>query len=69
MAYHKFLDEYSQQPYGMCEVFYVDQAEAKFGFDGPGWYWHACFPGCLPDSDPNGPFDTEDAACDDAGVA
>lgn len=21
-----------------------------------GWYWWSCFPGCLPDSDPIGPF-------------
>jgi hypothetical protein len=25
----------------------------------PGWYWWACFPGCLPDGEPNGPFDSE----------
>src|ERR1017187_2208461 len=24
-----------------------------------GWYWWSCFPGCLPDSEPNGPFDTQ----------
>lgn len=36
---------------------------------GPGWYWWACFPGCLPDSDPIGPFDTEGKALDDARVA
>lgn len=23
------------------------------------WYWWSCFPGCLPDSDPIGPFATE----------
>lgn len=23
------------------------------------WYWWSCMPGCLPDSDPHGPFDTE----------
>ena len=22
----------------------------------PGWYYWYCFPGCLPDSDPTGPF-------------
>ena len=27
-----------------------------------GWYYWACFPGCLPDSDPIGPFDTEEEA-------
>lgn len=25
-----------------------------------GWYWWACFPGCLPDGEPNGPFATEE---------
>ena len=29
------------------------------------YYWY-CFPGCLPDSDPIGPFDTEDEALADA---
>lgn len=28
----------------------------------PGWYYWSCFPGCLPDSDPIGPFDSADAA-------
>lgn len=32
----------------------------------PGWYWQACFPGCLPDGEPNGPFDTEELAIADA---
>lgn len=27
-----------------------------------GWYWQACFPGCLPDGDPFGPFDSALAA-------
>ena len=31
-----------------------------------GWYWWTCLPGCLPDSDPSGPFDTEEEALDDA---
>ncbi len=30
-----------------------------------GVYWWACFPGCLPDSDAFGPFDTEKAALED----
>jgi len=32
----------------------------------PGWYWWACFPGCLPDSAPFGPFETEAEAEADA---
>ncbi len=31
-----------------------------------GWYWWACFPGCLPEGDPNGPFETEADALADA---
>lgn len=34
--------------------------------EGAGWYWWACFPGCMPDSDPFGPFTTEDEAIADA---
>lgn len=32
----------------------------------PGWYWWSCLPGCLPDSDPTGPFATEAEALADA---
>jgi len=31
-----------------------------------GWYWRACFPGCLPDGDPVGPFESELDAISDA---
>lgn len=31
-----------------------------------GWFWQACFPGCLPDGDPVGPFATRDEALADA---
>ena len=30
------------------------------------WFWQACFPGCLPDSDPYGPFATRAEALADA---
>jgi len=32
----------------------------------PGWYYWYCSPGCLPDSDPYGPFGTEAEALEDA---
>jgi len=35
----------------------------------PGWYWRSCFPGCLPDGDPPGPFDTKAEALADAQAA
>jgi hypothetical protein len=31
-----------------------------------GFYWWACFPGCLPDGDPMGPFATQAEALADA---
>ena len=31
-----------------------------------GWYWWACFPGCMPTGDPLGPFETEAEAIADA---
>ncbi len=45
------------------EVFYVNGKSGAAGdftdlFE-KGWYWWSCFPGCLPDSDPFGPFATE----------
>lgn len=57
-----------------AEVFYMSAAKIEdydwFDEDGEvrpeGWYYWACLPGCLPDSDPVGPFDTEQEAIDDA---
>lgn len=31
-----------------------------------GWYWQSCSPGCLPDGDPNWPFESEELALSDA---
>lgn len=31
-----------------------------------GWYWWPSFPGCLPDGEPNGPFETEEEAIENA---
>jgi hypothetical protein len=53
-GYHSFEDE-TDRPYGSFEVFYDD-----------GWYWWACFPGCIPDGEPNGPFETSKEAWEDA---
>ena len=64
------------------EVFYISRKEARHQaciaavfddgetdvtlFTDAGWYWWACFPGCLPDGDPIGPFKTEALALADA---
>lgn len=34
--------------------------------DKAGWCWWTCLPGCLPDSDVSGPFDTETDCLNDA---
>ena len=36
------------------------------GYTEAGWYWWSCSPGCLPDSDPSGPFASEEEALRDA---
>lgn len=53
------------------EVFFVDASTASVtDHDGNplprGWYWWSCFPGCMPDGDPNGPFKTQASAKRDA---
>ena len=56
------------------EVFYVEADDPQWcGVDGDstetlpkGWYYWFCFPGCLPDSSPQGPFTTEAEALADA---
>jgi hypothetical protein len=67
----------ASDPYSLpdVEVFY-DDADSVNGharnFDGEGnpveagWYWWSCFPGCLPNSDPVGPFATAQEALADA---
>ena len=34
--------------------------------DGKGWFYWYCFPGCLPDTEAVGPFDTSEEAATDA---
>lgn len=60
------------------ETFYVSEVEARGNamndsegeepspMTEAGWYWWPCFPGCLPDGEPIGPFATEAAAVADA---
>lgn len=43
----------------------IDALIAQEGITG-GWYWWSCFPGCLPDGEPMGPFATQAEALADA---
>jgi len=67
------------EPYALpnAEVFYFSQLEANYNLENldhadeytlteAGWYWWSCFPGCLPDGEANGPYDTESEAIADA---
>ena len=76
-GYHSFHAPETQEPFGSFEVFWEDGAIyedgeriAQVNAEGEeisrGWYWHACFPGCLPDGDPSGPFATSRDAREDA---
>ena len=60
------------------EVFHMSRADMELGTiwesqDDPGefwaetgWYWWTCFPGCMPDGPPVGPFETEALALADS---
>jgi len=48
------------------EVWHSGDPQTDSDLDGPGWYYWFCFPGCLPDGDPIGPFATQAAALADA---
>jgi len=56
-GYHAFVGD-NGDDFGQFEVFWHA--------DEPGWYWWACSPGCMPDSDPIGPFRTSADAYRDA---
>jgi hypothetical protein len=77
MSQHYSASFLEDDPHALpnIETFYLNGAR-KFrqsqigclaGYE-PGWYWWSCFPGCLPDGDPYGPFKTEALALADARV-
>lgn len=73
-GYHQFKGngegEAGFVQYGSFEVFHHDGDEGHGGETWlgckPGWYWWPCFPGCLPDGEPSGPFPTAEGAYLDA---
>ena len=54
LTFHQFKTE--EGAYGSFEIFKKDNS----------FFWWACFPGCLPDGEPEGPFETEEDAYQDA---
>lgn len=73
-GYHRFqgeeYHEHGSGDYGSFEVFWeaadivVTNAEGEVVK--PGWYWWACFPGCMPDGEAIGPFATSQEAYNNA---
>ena len=71
MAFVYSTQDREEDEYGLpnVEVFYCQKGEYLIDDEHvakAGWYWWACFPGCLPDGDPVGPFKTEAEATADA---
>lgn len=56
------MSEADIRGYGKESVWYDEQNET---FLEPGFYYWFCFPGCLPESGPHGPFTSEDEARND----
>ena len=50
---------------GRSEVVTATPEDERTNYQ-PGWYWWACFPGCLPDGDAIGPFNSEELAAANA---
>lgn len=74
MSQHYSDPDRESDPHALpdIETFHFDGCDPSdpimAGHVEPGWYWWACFPGCIPDSDPHGPFETEALALADARV-
>ena len=61
-VHDSFLGYHSVPGLGSVEIFHRYKSGPNIDQDGEfpadGIYWQSCFPGCLPDGDPVGPFDT-----------
>ena len=63
-GYHQFCSD-DGTLFGSFEVYWKGHTNK----DGElGWYWQACFPGCIPDGEPTGPFDNAVDAYNDANL-
>ena len=67
-GYHPFKSP-DGGTYGSFEVFWAQArefpAEDEGQFLAEGWYWRAGFPGCMPDGEPSGPFESSLDAYED----
>jgi hypothetical protein len=58
-----YMSGKQMRSYGKDSVWYLEEDRCYMK---PGFYYWYCFPGCLPDSEPCGPFTSERAALADA---
>ena len=61
--------EWLETPDSVWAGFYNEDCDASIGDAAKrlaGWWWWSCFPGCMPEGDPAGPFETKEAALADA---
>lgn len=61
-----FYDMYIQNIGEENRIDESDDLENRVAQDMEGFYYWSCLPGCMPDSDPIGPFETEAEAIADA---
>lgn len=78
MSRHYHDESRAEDPYYLptIEIFYLNINEVGDYFtddlenedlnDYVGYYYWFCLPGCMPDSEPFGPFETEELALEDA---
>ena len=57
----------SEPPEDAADSAEYEEERQREAEDLAGWYWWTCCPGCLPDSEASGPFETEMEANEDAG--
>jgi len=57
------IDDRREDPYSLPDIEVFEGSD--YGLE-DGFYWWSCFPGCLPDGDPVGPFETFEDALEDA---
>lgn len=71
MSYHYANKKAEADPHTLPDIeTFVVSDNQPFQLDDTalenGWYWWTCLPGCMPDSEPSGPFKTEAEALEDA---
>lgn len=65
-AYHQFVNPETGQTFGSFQLYQITKDDKRKDGSEPGWYWQSQFPGCLPDGETSGPFESAKEAWTDA---